>query len=95
MVGAAHAQAAHGVGRVAVLDFDVHHGNGCAAACWADPTRLYASSHQLGLFPAGPHGVIMSGRPATLGYVGATVRALFTSSLPAFPAGDMSHGATL
>ena len=51
-----NAQAAHGVKRVAVLDFDVHHGNGCAAACWADPTRLYASSHQLGLFPAGPHG---------------------------------------
>jgi len=52
-----NAQAAHGVKRVAVLDFDVHHGNGCAAACWADPTRLYASSHQLGLFPAGRPGV--------------------------------------
>ena len=53
MVGAAHAQAVHGVGRVAVLDFDVHHGNGGAAMCWSDPSRLYASTHQQGLFPAG------------------------------------------
>jgi len=53
LVGVAHAQAVHGVGRVAVLDFDVHHGNGGAAMCWADPTRLYASSHQSEIFPCG------------------------------------------
>lgn len=53
MIGVAHAQAVHGLGKVAVLDFDVHMGNGCAAACWSDPTRLYASSHQAGIFPVG------------------------------------------
>ena len=53
MIGVARAQAVHGLGKVAVLDFDVHMGNGCAAACWADPTRLYASSHQAGIFPVG------------------------------------------
>ena len=51
-VGAAHAQAVHGVERVAILDFDVHHGNGIAAACWSEPSRLYASTHQARIFPA-------------------------------------------
>jgi len=45
LIGVAHAQAAHGVGRVAILDFDVHHGNGDSDISWCDPTRLYASSH--------------------------------------------------
>ena len=82
MVGVAHAQAMHGVGRVAILDFDVrppsssssalcsaaaallpqhcpaahqplqvHHGNGDESLSWADPSRLYASSHQSPSFP--------------------------------------------
>lgn len=75
MVGAAHAQAAHGVGRVAVLDFDVHHGNGCAAMVRDHPDRLYASSHQRGLFPLGvsaftPEG---SGRAGVHGNVLSSV----------------------
>lgn len=53
MVGVAHAQDAHGARNVAILDFDVHQGNGCAAACWSAPTRLYVSSHQRGIFPIG------------------------------------------
>src|SRR3546814_15629252 len=36
-VGALHAREAHGLSRIAVVDFDVHHGNGTQAAFWDDP----------------------------------------------------------
>jgi acetoin utilization deacetylase AcuC-like enzyme len=51
MVGVAHAQAVHGVRRVAILDFDVHHGNGDADIAWAQQNRLYASTHEVPLYP--------------------------------------------
>ncbi|WP_458096956.1 histone deacetylase family protein [Roseomonas sp. WA12] len=50
-VAARHAQAAHGVERVVVLDFDVHHGNGTQAAFWDEPSLMLASSHQSPLYP--------------------------------------------
>jgi len=50
-VAALHATAAHGLERVAVLDFDVHHGNGSQAIFWENPDVLFASSHQMPLFP--------------------------------------------
>ena len=50
-VAARHAQAAHGIGRVAVVDFDVHHGNGTQDAFWSDPSLFYASSHQSPAYP--------------------------------------------
>jgi len=50
-IAARHAQAAHGAGRVAVVDFDVHHGNGTQACFEADPSLFYASSHQWPLYP--------------------------------------------
>ena len=50
-VGAAHAIAAHGLSRVAVVDFDVHHGNGTQDIFWSEPRVLYASSHQWPLYP--------------------------------------------
>ncbi len=50
-VGALHAQAAYGLERIAVLDFDVHHGNGTQAIFWEKPEFLFASSHQMPLFP--------------------------------------------
>jgi acetoin utilization deacetylase AcuC-like enzyme len=50
-VGALRARAAHGLARVAVIDFDVHHGNGTQAAFEKDPTLLYASTHQWPLYP--------------------------------------------
>ena len=50
-VAALHAQAAHGLERVAILDFDVHHGNGTQAIFWDRPSVLFASSHQMPLFP--------------------------------------------
>ena len=51
MVGVAHAETIHGAQRIAVLDFDVHHGNGDSAMVWDRPDRLYASSHESPLFP--------------------------------------------
>ena len=50
-VAARHAQAVHGLERVAVMDFDVHHGNGTQAAFWDDPSLLYTSTHQMTLYP--------------------------------------------
>lgn len=50
-VGAAHARAAHGLERVAILDFDVHHGNGTQAIFRAEPSVLFASVHQAFIFP--------------------------------------------
>lgn len=60
-VGAAHALAAHGLARVAIVDFDVHHGNGSQDYAAGEPRVLYLSSHQSPLYPgtgaAGEHGV--------------------------------------
>jgi acetoin utilization deacetylase AcuC-like enzyme len=50
-VAAAHALEAHGLSRVAIADFDVHHGNGTQAIFDGDPRVLYLSSHQLPLYP--------------------------------------------
>jgi acetoin utilization deacetylase AcuC-like enzyme len=50
-VGARHALAVHGIKRVAILDFDVHHGNGTQAIFEQSPEVLYVSSHQMPLFP--------------------------------------------
>ena len=50
-VAALHARAAWGVRRVAVVDFDVHHGNGTQAMFAADPDLFYASSHQSPCYP--------------------------------------------
>jgi acetoin utilization deacetylase AcuC-like enzyme len=50
-VAAMHARARWGVQRVAVVDFDVHHGNGTQAMFAADPDLFYASSHQSPCYP--------------------------------------------
>ncbi len=50
-IAAVHARARHGAQRVAVIDFDVHHGNGTQAMFWRDRNLFYASSHQMPLFP--------------------------------------------
>ena len=50
-IAAEHARAIHGLTRVAVVDFDVHHGNGTQAAFWDDGDLTFASSHQMPLFP--------------------------------------------
>jgi len=68
MVGVAHAQEVYGLSRVAVLDFDVHHGNGGENISYCDPTRLYASTHEAGIFACpgatyrcdGTHGQVLT-----------------------------------
>jgi len=51
VVGARHARAAHGYERVAVIDFDVHHGNGTQEMFWDDADAFYASTHQYPFYP--------------------------------------------
>ena len=48
---ALHARAKHGAERVAVVDFDVHHGNGTQAAFCSEKKLFYGSTHQMPLFP--------------------------------------------
>jgi acetoin utilization deacetylase AcuC-like enzyme len=50
-IAARHAQRKYGIARAAVVDFDVHHGNGTQDIFWADPTMMYCSTHQMPLFP--------------------------------------------
>jgi acetoin utilization deacetylase AcuC-like enzyme len=50
-IAARYAQRKHGLGRVAVMDFDVHHGNGTQDIFWSDPTLMYCSTHQMPLYP--------------------------------------------
>jgi acetoin utilization deacetylase AcuC-like enzyme len=74
-VGAAHALA-RGLARVAILDFDVHHGNGTQDIFWTDPRVLYVSSHQFPYYPG----------TGSLGEVGEGSGRGFTVNLP-MPAG--------
>ena len=46
-----YARQKHGAERVAVIDFDVHHGNGTQDIFWSDKDMLYASTHQMPLYP--------------------------------------------
>ncbi|TDI64184.1 MAG: histone deacetylase family protein [Alphaproteobacteria bacterium] len=50
-IGALHARVAHGLKRVAVVDFDVHHGNGTQAVFWNDSNLFYGSTHQFPFYP--------------------------------------------
>jgi acetoin utilization deacetylase AcuC-like enzyme len=50
-IGALYARARHGAGRVAVVDFDVHHGNGTQRIFWPDKDLFYGSTHEMPLFP--------------------------------------------
>jgi len=62
-----HAQRAHGAERVAIVDWDVHHGNGTQEIFWGDASVLYASTHEMPLYPGtgapserGEHGTIVN-----------------------------------
>ncbi|HZG26845.1 MAG TPA: histone deacetylase family protein [Ensifer sp.] len=50
-IAARHAQRKHGLERVAIIDWDVHHGNGTQDIFEADPSVLYCSTHQMPLYP--------------------------------------------
>ncbi len=82
-VAAKHALEAHGLSRVAVVDFDVHHGNGTQDLLWDEPRATFVSTHQSPLYPGtgaagerGAHGQILN-LPLPAGTDGAAYRALF------------------
>src|SRR6266567_7389067 len=50
-IAARHAQKTHDAERVAIVDFDVHHGNGSQDIFWSDPSVMYCSTHQMPLYP--------------------------------------------
>jgi acetoin utilization deacetylase AcuC-like enzyme len=50
-IAARYAQNRHGITRAAIVDFDVHHGNGSQEIFWADRSVMYCSTHQMPLFP--------------------------------------------
>jgi len=50
-IAARHAQAKHGAERIAIVDFDVHHGNGSQEIFWSDPSVMYCSTHEMPLYP--------------------------------------------
>ncbi len=54
-IAATHALDVNGLSRVAVLDFDVHHGNGTQDLLWNEERTLFASSHQMPLYPGSGH----------------------------------------
>jgi len=67
VIGARHALEAHGLERVAIVDWDVHHGNGTQDLVWDDPRILFCSTHQMPLYPGtgaaeerGAHGQVIN-----------------------------------
>lgn len=66
-LGAKHALDHHGLARVAIVDFDVHHGNGTQALVQDDPRILFVSTHEMPNYPGtgdpdddGPHGTVIN-----------------------------------
>jgi acetoin utilization deacetylase AcuC-like enzyme len=92
-VGALHARAM-GFERIAIIDFDVHHGNGTQDIFWSDPASLYISTHQMPLYPGsgakserGANGNNILNLPLPPGAGGRELRAAFeTQALPALEA---------
>jgi len=86
-IAARYAQRRHGIARAAIVDFDVHHGNGSQEIFWADKSVMYCSTHQMPLFP-GSGAVIESGEHNTIvnaplkpGDGGEAFRAAFESRI--------------
>ena len=84
-IAARHAQKQHGAERVAVVDFDVHHGNGSQDIFWSDATVMYCSTHQMPLYPGtgaagerGDHNTIVNA-PLRAGDGGDKFREAMTS----------------
>ena len=86
-IAAKHALDHHGLDRVAVVDFDVHHGNGTQDLLWDEARTLFVSTHQSPLWPGtgaaserGAHDNVMN-VPLPPGSNGSTVRARFTNDI--------------
>jgi acetoin utilization deacetylase AcuC-like enzyme len=88
-IAARYAQKKHGLTRVGIVDFDVHHGNGTQEIFWSDPTVMYCSTHQMPLYPGtgakserGDHDTIVNA-PLRAGDTGEQFReAMETVILP-------------
>lgn len=50
-IAARYAQKTHGIERAAIVDFDVHHGNGSQDIFWSDKSVMYCSTHEMPLYP--------------------------------------------
>ncbi len=81
-IGALHARTVHGLERIAVVDFDVHHGNGTQHSFFDDANLFYASTHQFPLYPG-------TGSTAERGVAGNVVNA----PLPSGSGGDAFRAA--
>jgi acetoin utilization deacetylase AcuC-like enzyme len=86
-IAARYAQDHHGLDRVAVIDFDVHHGNGTQDIFWDDKTAMYCSTHQMPLYPGtgaksetGVHDTIVNA-PLSAGDGGERFREAFNSRI--------------
>jgi acetoin utilization deacetylase AcuC-like enzyme len=86
-IAAKHALDRHGLSRVAILDFDVHHGNGTQDLLWDEPRAMFVSSHQMPLYPGsghaserGAHGQILN-LPLPAGSGGGEMRVLWEGAL--------------
>ncbi len=86
-IAAKHALDVHGLSRVAVLDFDVHHGNGTQDLLWDEGRAMFVSSHQSPLYPGtgaeaetGALGQIVN-LPLRAGSGGAAMRAAWGPAL--------------
>ncbi|MGE5504434.1 MAG: histone deacetylase family protein [Actinomycetota bacterium] len=94
-IAALHARDQHGFKRVAVVDFDVHHGNGTQDVLWNQPGTFYASTHQVDAFPytgtpdqTGPEGgAVVVNVPLPAGAASEPFRAAYEQTvLPALDA---------
>ena len=86
-IAARHAMEQHGLSRVAVVDFDVHHGNGTQDLLWDESRALFVSSHQMPLWPGtggaderGAHGNVIN-VPLAPGTDGATFRRVYEDTV--------------
>jgi acetoin utilization deacetylase AcuC-like enzyme len=86
-IAARYAQRRHGAERVAIVDFDVHHGNGTQDIFWSDRTAMYCSTHEMPLYPGtgavserGEHNNIVNA-PLRAGDGGTEFRAALEDSI--------------
>ena len=89
-IAAKHAMAKHGLSRVSIVDFDVHHGNGTQDLVWDDAGIQFISSHQMPLYPGtgaasetGAHGNVIN-LPLDTGTNSQTFRRIYEAEV--FPA---------
>ena len=86
-IAARYAQKRHGIDHAAVVDFDVHHGNGSQDIFWSDKTVMYCSTHQMPLYPGtgarserGVHDTVVNA-PLSPGDGGPQFREAFESTI--------------